>query len=232
MKITLPVAVHPCACRAGVFETVLEDRLRQKRTAAVDLQPAIRKPDSPLRQHPQSIPSGDTMRSNAFPHVRKRHSSAWLCRFLPTAVAVLLASCATSPGFQRSEPISATAYTVTTVPGATVASPGRHGASQRFVDAPVPNHWWTEFKSDKLTSLIELAHASSPTLAAVEATLRQAQHSFEATAGATQLPQLTAKLGGQRPGTNSAAAGLPGGGEATGYTVPRRRSVTTWIWPE
>ena len=62
-----------------------------------------------------------------------------------------------------------------------------------------------------------MAHANSPTLAAVQATLRQAQHSFEATAGATQLPQVNAKLGGQRQGTNSAAAGVPGGERSYGF---------------
>ena len=132
------------------------------------------------------------------------------------ALAVLLAGCAVSPDFQRPELVTVRAYTATAVPGQTVASPGRLGASQKFVDAPVPMQWWSAFESDKLTSLIELAHASSPTLAAVQATLRQAQHSFEATAGATQLPQVNAKLGGQRQGTNSAAAGLPGGERSYG----------------
>ena len=102
------------------------------------------------------------------------------------------------------------------MPGATVTSPGPLGISQTFVKAPVPNHWWTEFQSDKLTSLIDLAHANSPTLAAAQATLRQAQHSFEATAGATQLPQVNAKLGAQRLGTHAAAAGMPGGERSYG----------------
>ncbi len=140
----------------------------------------------------------------------------WLGRLLPMAAAVLLAGCATSPDFQHPEPVATSAYTATAVPGETVASPGRLGASQKFVDASVSGQWWTAFESDKLTALIELAHASSPTLAAVQATLRQAQHSFEATAGATQLPQVNAKLGGQRQGTNTAAAGLPGGERSYG----------------
>ncbi len=139
-----------------------------------------------------------------------------LRRATPWASMVLLAGCATSPDFQRPEPVSASAYTVTALPGATVASPGRLGASQKFVDASVPDNWWAAFESDKLTSLIEQAHASSPTLAAVQATLRQAQHSFEATAGATQLPQVNAKLGGQRIGTNTAGAGVSGGERSYG----------------
>lgn len=135
---------------------------------------------------------------------------------IPWALMALLAGCATSADFQRPQPVTANAYTATAVPGQTVASPGRLGASQKFVDARVPNQWWTEFQSQKLTSLIERAHASSPTLAAVQATLRQAQYSFEATAGTTQVPQVSAKLGGQRIGANTAAAGMPGGERSYG----------------
>lgn len=156
------------------------------------------------------------MQSSSFPHTRTNPKFAGLGRLLPTALVILLAGCASSPEFQRPPPSTATTYTATAMPDATVASSGPLGASQTFVDAPVPNHWWTEFRSDKLTSLIELAHKNNPTLAAAQATLRQAQHSFEASAGATQLPQVNAKLGGQRLGTNTAAAGLPGGERSYG----------------
>ncbi len=156
------------------------------------------------------------MRSLSLPFPRTIPRLAWLGRTLPTAAAILLAGCATSPDFKRPELVTASAYTASAVPGETVASPGRLGASQKFVEALVPNQWWTEFQSPKLTALIAQAHASSPTLEAVQATLRQAQHSFEATAGATQLPQVNAKLGAQRLGTNTAAAGVPAGERSYG----------------
>lgn len=130
---------------------------------------------------------------------------------LPTAMGMVLAGCASSPPFQRPSPGTATTYTAAPMPNATVASAGALGTSQTFVIAPVPEQWWTAFGSDKLTSLIALAHANSPTLAAAQATLRQAQYSFEASSGATQLPQANAKLGNQRIGSNTAAAGMPGG---------------------
>ena len=100
---------------------------------------------------------------------------------LPTAMAIALAGCASGPEFQRPPPSAATTYSATAMPNATVASAGALGASQTLVIAPVPEQWWTAFDSDKLTSLIALAHANSPTLAAAQATLRQAQYSFQRT---------------------------------------------------
>ena len=134
-----------------------------------------------------------------------------LGRQLPTALIVLLAGCAANPAFQHPPPVAATRYTAAALPQSTVSSPGPLGASQRFVQARAPNHWWTEFQSDKLTALVERAQANSPTLAAAQATLRQARYSLEASAGATQLPQVHAKAGAQRMATNTAAAGMPGG---------------------
>lgn len=156
------------------------------------------------------------MQPSSLPHPSTNPRRVGFERLLPTALAILLAGCASGPDFQRPQPSTATSYTATAMPDVTVASLGRLGTSQTFVEAPVPNHWWTEFQSDKLTSLVELAHANSPTLAAAQATLRQAQHSLEASAGATQLPQVNAKLGSQRLGTNTAAAGLPGGERSYG----------------
>lgn len=132
-------------------------------------------------------------------------------RVVPALCAALLAGCAAGPDFQRPVATTAGRYTATAMPAATVSSPGAQGASQQFVTAPVPIHWWTEFQSAKLTALVERAFAASPTLAAAQATLQQAQHSLAATAGNTQLPQISAKLGAQRQGTNAAAAGVPGG---------------------
>lgn len=156
------------------------------------------------------------MRSNLFHNDCTCRWPAWLGRFSPVALAALLAGCAAGPDFQRPASTTAIAYTATAMPVATVSSPGAQGAGQQFVTAPVPIHWWTEFQSDKLTALIEQAFAASPTLAAAQATLRQAQHSLAASTGNTQLPQINAKLGAQRQGTNTAAAGMPGGERSYG----------------
>jgi|GEM_PF-3159236 len=54
----------------------------------------------------------------------KSRFAAALRNATPWALAVLLTVCATSPDFPRPEPISATAYTATAVPGETVGKSG------------------------------------------------------------------------------------------------------------
>ncbi|MDP4621595.1 MAG: hypothetical protein NWS85_01760 [Hydrogenophaga sp.] len=93
-------------------------------------------------------------------------------------------------------------------PVRTAASPVIHGGAQQFANAPVPGEWWMELQSEKLNRLIAQALVASPSLAAAQATLQQARHIYAASSGATELPQVNAKLGTQRIGTNNAAADL------------------------
>ncbi|MDP2367219.1 TolC family protein, partial [Rhodoferax sp.] len=145
-----------------------------------------------------------------------RKMPPWVSLLVLTPLAGALAGCASGPDFQRPAPLAVTGYTSTALSAATVASPGMHGTQQQFLTAPVPIAWWKELHSDKLTLLVEQAFVASPTLAAAQATLRQAEHSRAALSGSTQLPQANAKLGGQRQGSNSAAAGLPDGERSYG----------------
>lgn len=123
----------------------------------------------------------------------------------------LLASCSSGPDFRQPDPPRVSSYTSTALPPMTAASPGPLGNGQRFVSADMPAAWWREIGSAKLNGLIEQALDASPTLAAAQATLRQAERSHAALSGTTELPQASARLGGQRQGTNTAAMGLPGG---------------------
>lgn len=141
----------------------------------------------------------------------RRKMPPWVSLLVLTPLAGALAGCASGPDFQRPAPLTVTGYTSTALSATTVVSPGMHGAQQQFLPTPVPIAWWKELHSDKLTLLVEQAFVASPTLAAAQATLRQAEHSRAALSGSTQLPQASAKLGGQRQGTNSAGAGLPDG---------------------
>ncbi|MDI1246801.1 MAG: efflux transporter outer membrane subunit [Rhodoferax sp.] len=144
---------------------------------------------------------------------RIRRCKSTLCRplLLLTPLVAALAGCAVGPDFQRPAPPAVTDYTRTAFSSETVTSPGQHGIQQQFITATVPIEWWKELHSEKLTRLIDQALAASPTLMAAKATLRQAEQSYAATSGSTQLPQVNAKLGDQRQGTNTAAAGMPDG---------------------
>lgn len=135
----------------------------------------------------------------------------WAHLFLLSPLVAALVGCASGPDYQRPESPSVTGFTTATLPAKTAASPGVHGASQQFAVQPVPAEWWKTLQSDKLTRLIDQALVASPTLAAAQATLRQAQQNYAASSGSTELPQVNAKLGAQRLGTNNTAAGLTGG---------------------
>jgi NodT family efflux transporter outer membrane factor (OMF) lipoprotein len=86
------------------------------------------------------------------------------------------------------------------------------GEAQQFQLAPsVSVDWWHAFHSDQLNTLVAQALASSPSLAAAEATLRQSQQVYAAQSGATRYPLVSAKLGAQKQKSNNSGIGLAGG---------------------
>jgi NodT family efflux transporter outer membrane factor (OMF) lipoprotein len=105
---------------------------------------------------------------------------------LPRALAIVLltlaaASCAVGPRFHRPAPPAAADYGSAPVQGTTAATPSRGGAAQRFVvGEDIPAQWWTLFESPKLTALVERSLRGNPTLAAAQASLRQAQDLYRA----------------------------------------------------
>ncbi|NMM28302.1 MAG: efflux transporter outer membrane subunit [Glaciimonas sp.] len=147
---------------------------------------------------------------NSQNHSRKLPLSAHIFLLTALVLVAVLAGCAAGPDFKRPVPPVVTGYTSAALPGVTVASPGLHGNPQQLVSAPVPVEWWKELRSDKLTRLIDQALQASPTLAAAQATLRQAQEGYAAQAGSSLYPQVDANLSGQRQHSNSAALGQTG----------------------
>lgn len=126
-------------------------------------------------------------------------------------LAGLLAGCAAGPEFKRPGTPDVEAYTSTPLPARTVSTPTAMGKSQRFVEGSGVNpRWWREFGSATLDALIEEALQASPTLAASQATLRQAQEVYAARSGATIYPQVDANLGGKRQRINPNALGQAG----------------------
>lgn len=93
------------------------------------------------------------------------------------AVAVLagLPGCAVGPDVQRPAAPEVPAYTRQPL-DRTVAADGPGGGAQQLdVRLPVAAQWWTAFASPQLDALVAEGLAHSPTLAAAEAALRQAQ---------------------------------------------------------
>lgn len=131
-------------------------------------------------------------------------------RALWTALAAaLLVGCTTvGPNFKSPAPPAVDSYTRAPSPMATASAPVPLGSAQRLAAAPaVAADWWRAFGSEKLDALVARALDNSPTLAAAEATLRQARQTYEAQAGATLYPTVNGKLGASRNEINAASLG-------------------------
>jgi NodT family efflux transporter outer membrane factor (OMF) lipoprotein len=130
--------------------------------------------------------------------------------FGATALATALAACTTvGPDFTPPAAPPVATYTRSALPASFGGAEG--SAAQALVAAPrVAPDWWTSFGSPRLDALVAQALRNSATLAAAEATLRQAEQLYAAQAGATLYPTVAAKLGASRNGTNAAATGQKG----------------------
>jgi NodT family efflux transporter outer membrane factor (OMF) lipoprotein len=136
-------------------------------------------------------------------------------RIVVAALAgMVLTGCMVGPEFHRPEAPKTTSYTTDRLPQETASAPGAGGAAQRFVSGrDIPAEWWTLFHSRELDRLIREALADSPTLAAAQAALRQAQENLTAQTGVVLLPAVDAKASAAREKFSGAGFGQPGKGE-------------------
>src|SRR6516162_6805306 len=89
--------------------------------------------------------------------------------------AGLACGCAVGPDFTRPAAPATSGYTRDRLPPATGSADVAGGAAQRFVEGrDIPGEWWTLFRSKALNQLVAEALHANPTLAAAQASLRQA----------------------------------------------------------
>ena len=123
--------------------------------------------------------------------------------------SLTFSGCKAGPDFRKPEAPVAKSYTASPLPDETVVAPGSGGGAQRFIlGQDIPAQWWALFHSEALNSLISQALADNPTLAAAQATLRQALELRQAQAGAL-LPSLDANVSAQRKKISGASIGQP-----------------------
>lgn len=135
----------------------------------------------------------------------KRLVKFWMC----AVPMIVTTGCATGPDFHAPEAPKADRYTATALPPETAAAPGSAGAAQRFMAGQdIPAQWWTLFRSDAIDRLIRQALAESPSLAAAQATLRQAQENLRAEVGVVS-PKVDAGVSATRQRFSPAAIGQP-----------------------
>jgi NodT family efflux transporter outer membrane factor (OMF) lipoprotein len=126
-------------------------------------------------------------------------------------VGAFLSACAVGPDFHRPAPPATATFTAPDFPAQTPASPGKDGVSQRFVKGrDIPGQWWKLFQSEQLDRLINLAFANSPTVAAAQAALREAQENRRVQLSAL-FPKVDAGFTAQRDKISGAAFGQPNG---------------------
>ena len=132
------------------------------------------------------------------------------------AVAVSLAlftGCAVGPDFKPPEAPNTNGFTATALPEQTAASPVAGGEAQHFKKGEkTPRQWWLLFHSKALDQLIRQALSDNPTVAAAQASLRQAQENFRSQFSVTWYPTVDAGLSASRQRFGSAAFGQSSGG--------------------
>ena len=134
---------------------------------------------------------------------------------LAAAVSAAMAGCAVGPNFHTPEAPAAAQgdnYTPTAVPSQTASAPVAAGAAQHLaMGQDIPAAWWSLFHSPDLDQLIQAALKQSPSMAAAEAALREAQENYKAQNGTLSYPSVTGQLGAGRERESQVTTGIPGG---------------------
>jgi NodT family efflux transporter outer membrane factor (OMF) lipoprotein len=152
----------------------------------------------------------------------------YLILFVAAMTVGILAGCAAGPDFHRPSPPGTKGYTETPLASETASAPGVGGDAQGFMTGrDIPSQWWTLFQSRSLDNLIHQALADSPTLAASQAALRQAQENWRAQLGEL-FPSVDAGFSANRSKFTGASFGQPNqpGGVFTLYNASVSVSYT------
>jgi NodT family efflux transporter outer membrane factor (OMF) lipoprotein len=131
-------------------------------------------------------------------------------RGMPVAIAVLSSACTVGPHFQRPAPPGTERFTPEPQPTTTVSASGPGGEAQQFQSgADVPLEWWTLFRCEALSRLVQEALDNSPSLKQARARLRQTQEEYNAQVGATRYPAVDAQFQISRQKVDPAVFGIP-----------------------
>jgi NodT family efflux transporter outer membrane factor (OMF) lipoprotein len=117
---------------------------------------------------------------------------------LTGAALLLLGACAVGPNYHRPQAPNDSDYGSAPSQGTTVSAPGTGGQAQHFIAGrDIPGEWWTLFRSDKLSALVEQSLKGNPNMDAAQAALRQAQLLYKAQR-TSLLPVVQGSFGGTR----------------------------------
>lgn len=115
-----------------------------------------------------------------------------------TLWSLLLAGCAVGPNFATPAAPETPGFTDKPVPARTLPADTLGGVSQLFVTGrDIQGDWWRLFQSAQINELVDRALKANPTLAAAQASLRQARENTRAEQGSF-FPQISASASGER----------------------------------
>ncbi|MRR55496.1 MAG: efflux transporter outer membrane subunit [Deltaproteobacteria bacterium] len=125
-------------------------------------------------------------------------------------VCVIVTGCAVGPDFRSPERPAVKQYTPEPLPVETASAPGVAGAAQRFISgSEIAADWWTLFHSESLNALMRQALADSPSLAAAQARLREAEENLRARGGTVYYPSVDGDFSVVRRKSTGASFGQP-----------------------
>lgn len=144
-------------------------------------------------------------------------------RFTRAGIAAIacamMTGCAVGPDFLPPDSPSVKGYTPEPLSVETAAASGIAGTSQRFIDGKdIANEWWTLFRSEPLDAMIRQALKESPTIAAAQARLREAEENLRARGGTVYYPSVDGDFSVARSKTTGASYGQPSARPST-YTL-------------
>ena len=141
-------------------------------------------------------------------------------------LGLLLAGCMVGPDYQNPPAPVLDRITSEPVPAQTLGAATVGGDAQRLVPGrDIPGDWWTLLHSPRIEALVAQALKNSPTLAAAQATLRQARQNTRAEQGGL-FPSLTAKASAERERASLATFGQNGTSLYTLYSGSLEVSYT------
>ena len=156
----------------------------------------------------------------------------WRATALGVAAGLALSACAVGPDFHAPQaPQVADAshpYTPAPLPAMAASSASPAYVPQHFVDGQdISATWWEAFQSPALNALVQSALANSPTVAAAQATLRQAEENYRADYGSKVFPALSADLqAGRTRYAVTQGPGIPAGATGNLFTAGLDLSYT------
>ena len=127
----------------------------------------------------------------------------WRASAMSVAVGLALSACAVGPDFHAPDApkVADASHPYTPAPLPAMAASGTSPAyvPQHIVDGQdISATWWEAFQSPALNALVQSALAQSPTVAAAQATLRQAEENYRADYGSKVFPSVTGQLSATR----------------------------------